>query len=543
TVSPLALAQTDPDAAYIPPPPPGLVKRLQQEGQTSAHDSTRIIPRVAPEMTPEPYSPAEVPPPPLARPSMDAAPAVVPEVVSNEPYVPAMMERMNAEASAVTPSGDFQRLEDVLRASYIDNPTLRAARSEMKATHERLPQAQAGWKPTLAGEAAVTWADIDQSPAAVVGGGDGTTSTQVGLSATQPLYRGGRTVAAVDGAENLINAQRAILNATEQRIMRDVATAYMDVVRDQAVLELRTNNKAVIERQLEATSDRFEVGELTRTDVSQAEARLAGAEADRTRAVGNLRTSRSIYRQLTGMEAGALGYPQLAFNIPPTLDSAMKVAEADNPAVVASRFRHKASQSDIKGIFGELLPLVQLFASWDKEYDPQPGILDEVTTSAIGVNATVPFYSGGATRSRVREAKYIANQRMITIQETVRQAVQEAVANWESLAAAKAEITSREAQVAAAAIAREGVYQEAELGSRTILDTLDADQEYLDAQVALVTARRNETVATFFLASTLGLLTPKTLGFSEIAADHDAHLKYTTGKILGMDVDIVEEGR
>lgn len=473
----------DHDAAYIPPPPPGLAQ--------------------------------------------EAVPAEVTVEVTAAP-------------SAANP--DFQRLEDVLRASYADNPTLRAARAELRATNERLPQAQAGWKPTLSGEANVTWADIDQSPAAA-NAGNGTTSKQLGLSATQPLYRGGRTVAGVDSAENVIQAQRAILNATEQRIMRDVATAYMNVVRDEAVLELRTSNKAVIEKQLQATRDRFEVGELTRTDVAQAEARLARAEADRTSAVGNLRTSRSVYEQLTGFAPGALGYPQLAFALPPKLEGAVMLAEADNPAVVASRHRHRAAQSDIGSVFGELLPQVQLFGSWSKEYDPQPGILDDVTTTAVGVSATVPLYTGGATRARVREAKYVANQRMITIQETVRQAKQEAVANWESLAAAQAEITSREAQVNAAAMAREGVYQEAELGARTVLDTLDADQEYLDAQVALVTARRNETVATFFLAATLGLLTPQNLGFPEIALDHDAHLRRSTGKILGMDVDLDDKGR
>jgi outer membrane protein TolC len=185
---------------------------------------------------------------------------------------------------------------------------------------------------------------------------------------------------------------------------------------------------------------------------------------------------------------------------------------------------------------------VQLYGSLSKEYDPQPGTFDENTTTAVGVTASWPFYVGGATRSRVRQAKYIANQRYMTVLETVRQARQDTVANWEALAAARAEIDSREAQVTAARVAREGVYQEAELGSRTILDTLDADQEYLDAQVALVTARRNETVATFYLAATLGLLTPDVLGFPEIAEDHDAHLAWTEDKILGMDVDIGDKG-
>lgn len=469
--------------------------------------------------------------------AQDAAQAVDP----NAAYVPPPLAAPHAKLDPSAPSPkDFQPLEDVLRWTYANNPTLRAARAELKATHEELPQAQAGYKPTVAADADATWAHIESDPDTTA---DGSFSKQVGLTATQPLYRGGRTVAGVDSAESRIAAQTAILDATEQRIMRDVATAYMNVVRDQALLDLRTNNKTVIKRQLDATHDRFEVGELTRTDVSQAEARLARAEADRTQALGNLRTSRSVYEQLVGMPAGGLGYPKLSFTIPDTLDAAIAMAEQKNPSVIASKFVHKASKSDIDGIFGELLPEVSLFGSIDKEYDPQPGTFDETTTSAVGVTASWPLYTGGATRSRVRQAKYVSSQRYMTILETVRQARQDTVENWETLAAAKAEIDSREAQVTAAGVAREGVYQEAELGSRTILDTLDADQEYLDAQVALVTARRNETVANFYLAATLGLLTPANLGFSEIAEDHDAHLAYTEGKILGMDVDIDDKGQ
>lgn len=544
SVSPLALAQSDNvdwDAAYVPPPPPGLAAKMSAERVIPA--VVDDVPAAAPVAATAPAAPAAEEPVAEEKPAPEK-PAAAVTLDPSVDYNPAPPPKPRAEDLAVIapPRTDFQRLEEVLRSSYADNPTLRAARAELKATHERMPQAQAGYKPTLSGEAAITYADIDQSPRAATGF-DGTTSKQVGLTASQALYRGGRTVAAIDGAENLIMAQRAILNATEQRVMRDVATAYMDVVRDTALLELRTNNKAVIERQLEATRDRFEVGELTRTDVSQAEARLASAEAERTRALGNLRTSRSVYAQLTGMQPGALGYPQLSFNIPATLDAATTVAQEQNPAVVASRYRHKASVADIDGVFGELLPFISSYVSWDREYDPQPGGVDDNTTTALGITASIPFYQGGAIRSRVRQAKYTANQQMMNIQESTRQAQQETTGNWESLKAAQAEIISREAQVTAAKIAREGVYQEAELGARTVLDTLDADQEYLDAQVALVTARRNETVATFFLAATLGLLTPQTLGFPEIAEDHEAHLAWTEGKILGMDIDIKDEAR
>jgi outer membrane protein len=588
-----AMAQYDPNAAYIPPPPPGLAKAMNRvnvaqntvnnapAGHVDAipmastqHNVEKIIDHPATSITPATQAVTLTPP---------AGSSVPAQVISAEKAVPVAEKIENnldlksaghepikssrslkrevgvleaeiadeLEGSAaskalvneggkivINNTGQVQKLEHVLLESYVDNPTLRAARSELKAVHERLPQAQAGWKPTVTVDADVNKAKLSQSPGKLRY--DGTTSKSVGIDVVQPLYRGGRTMAAVDGASYVIGAQRAILNATEQRIMQDVAIAYMDVVRDQAVLELRTNNKTVIEKQLEATRTRFEVGELTKTDVSQAEARQARAEADVTRARAVLKSSEANFTRLAGLVPGTLGYPRLNFNFPKDLDQATAFAESNNPAVIASKFTHKASITDIDGIFGELLPSISLFAAADKEYDPQPGSLDSSESAVFGVNASIPLYQGGATRSRVRQAKYNANKRLVNIQETIRSSQSETITNWEAWHASKAEIFSREAQVDAARIAREGVYQEADLGSRTILDTLDADQEYLDAQVALVGARRNEIVAQFALANTLGILTPQTLGFPDTQEDFDAHLEWTASKILGMDVDIVD---
>ncbi len=408
------------------------------------------------------------------------------------------------------PTKPTQSLQRSLEWTYQNNPTLQAARAQLRAIQEQLPQAYAGWKPTVLGEASITNTDIDGSN---FGGATGSTAKDVVLSLNQPIYRGGTTFANVKGARAVIQAQLASLSKVEQDVLLDAATAYMNVLRDQALLDLSQNNYDVIDKQREATQDRFDVGELTKTDVSQAEARLAGAQSDIINARGNLKTSKAIFQQIIGFMPGALEKPNIELVDPLDLETAIIQGEETSPDVLTSFYLHQASENDIDSVFGELLPEVSFSSSWNRTRDPAPGLIDEQTTKAIGITATIPLYQAGSVRSRVREAKYTSNQRLLQITETKREVRQRIISAWEDLQAARAEIDSRKAQVDAAAIAREGVHSEAELGSRTILDALDADQELLDAKVALVTAQRNKTVAEFGLLAVLGFLTPEKLQF------------------------------
>ena len=430
-------------------------------------------------------------------------------------------------------SAGTQNLFDVLRYAYANNPTILAARAELLATQERLPQAQAGWKPSadLTGEIGRTWIDGNG------GGADGSTYKTGEITASQPLYRGGRTTAQISSARNAIMAQRAFLMATEQNILLQVVAAYMNVLRDQSLYDLAVNNKDVIARQLDASRARFEVGDVTRTDVSQSEARLAQSEANRVNALGNLRSSIAIYQRVAGLPPATLAFPAMTLPIPQTLEASVEMAETYNPNVIAADFLHNAAEEDIDAVFGELLPQVGLFGSYNHTIDPSPGTVDKTTFKAIGISATIPLYEAGSTRSRTRQAKNIARQRLIEVQEAERLARQQAVSSWEDHLAAKAEIQSREAQVEAARVARDGVHKEAELGTRTILDALNADQELLDAESALVTARRNEVVAQFALATSLGLMSPEALGFPELSLNYDEHIKEITGKIFSTDTD------
>ena len=427
-------------------------------------------------------------------------------------------------------------LQDSLRLAYLNNPVLRAARSELLSTQELLPQAQAGYKPTISSDLGITGTDVEGSN---FGGGGETTSKDVGLSLNQPLYRGGKTTAEAKAARLTISAQEAVLHAREQEVLRDAATAYADVYRDEALLSLALNNRDVIERQLEAATQRFEVGELTRTDVSQSQSRLAEAEAGIISARGDMRASHARFEKLVGMLPGHLQKPHIRLKVPNNLQTALSVADEQNPRIVAADYSYQAAEEDVDGIWAELLPEAGFFTSWDRTYDPSPGLIDEQTTKAIGVSATIPLYQAGGVRSRVRQAKHDANRRYLEILDVRREIRREATANWEDLQAARAEIRSRLAQVEAAKIAQQGVHAETEFGSRTVLDALDADQELLDARVALVSTQRDEIAATFNLMGTLGLLTPEQLGFPEEEKHFDANLEKITKTIFNTDVDRV----
>ncbi len=306
---------------------------------------------------------------------------------------------------------DFQKLEDVLRHAWRGNPRIQAAREELRGKYELVPQARAGWKPTAEASANVTkaWLDGDNF------GGGGSTSKQLGVTMSEPLYRGGRTVAATRSARATVTAQTALLNDAEQQLMLEVATAYMDVLRAGAQLRLAENYKTLIGRQLDGSRARFRAGDATMTDVSQGEARGAEADALIAAARGNLNKSGAVYAGLTGLQPGTMGYPQLSFAFPPTRDAAVEQARRDNPVIVASRSLQEASEADIDTIFGELLPRLALNGSWDRQYDPQPGLVDKATARSVALVLTVPLYEAGATRSRVRQAKHEANRRYLAL--------------------------------------------------------------------------------------------------------------------------------
>ncbi|MFQ5776199.1 MAG: TolC family outer membrane protein [Kiloniellaceae bacterium] len=424
--------------------------------------------------------------------------------------------------SACVAPARAQSLTEALAAAYTTNPTLRAARAELRAVNEGVPQALSNWRPDVTVSASGGKQNFE-TETSFFSAQQNTTPLEAAVTLTQPVYRGGRTIAGTQAAENDVRAQRASLTTVEQSVLLDAATAYMDVWRDQAVIEFNLSNERVIRRQLEATQDRFTVGEVTRTDVAQAETRLAVATADRIAAEGALTASRAAFEEVVGIVPEVLAPPPPLQGLPGTQEDVVALAIARNPDVLAATFAEKAARNRVREVIGELLPSVSLTATASRSEETSQR--DSLTKRAqVLAQLTVPLYQQGAVSSRVREAKQISSQRRIEIEARRRRAEQEAVSAWEALLTARAQIRSFESGVRSAEIALEGVRQENLVGARTILDILDAEQELLDARVNLVRSRRDEIVAGFQVLSVIGRLTARDLKLP--VAIHDPEIDY-----------------
>ncbi|BAE51049.1 TolC family outer membrane protein [Paramagnetospirillum magneticum] len=427
-----------------------------------------------------------------------------------------------------------ETLEEVLASTYSSNPTLLARRAKLRSTDEGVPQALSNWRPTVSLTGSVGRGSYDNntlSPYSM----SRTPRTQA-LTLSQPLFRGGRTLAATAQAENNVLSERAQLAATEQTILLAAATAYLNVVRDDAVLKLSINNEQVLRRQYEATEERFKVGELTRTDVSQAEARLAKATADRVAAEGNLQSSRANYVNNVGRPPEALVTPAQPPALPQSLDDVTSTALAANPTVVSADFTHAAAKDGVDLVFGELLPTVSLSADISRNFETSTRE-NSSTAREVLLNVSVPLYESGSVYSRVRASKHTAGQRRIEADQARRDAVETGTKSWETLQAARAQARSYQAQIKASELALAGVREESKVGSRTILDVLNAEQELFDARVNLVKAQRDVLAGAYQVKSALGQMTAQGLNLPVAVYDPTKHYDDVRGQWFGNGID------
>ncbi len=426
-----------------------------------------------------------------------------------------------------------QTLQDALAKAYLSNPSLLAARARLRATDEGVAQALAGWRPTVELNYDVGQSRVDSRNSSVTLN----RTPRIGsLSITQNLYRGGRTVANTRRAEFDIQVQRARLMVTEQRVMFDAVSAYMDVVRDQAVLRLNQGNERVLQRQLEATRDRFEVGEVTRTDVAQAESRISRARSERVRSAGDLERSRAAYRRVVGDAPGLLKPAKVLDGQPESETAAQDTARQNNANVVAARFDERASAANVKSVSADLFPRVDLEAEL-RRADETSSRGSRTDSSSITAQFTVPLYQAGGVSSRIREARQVNSQRRRELEQSVREAIESATRAWQALTTAQSRIEAFTSQVRATGIALDGVRQEAQVGSRTVLDVLDAEQEMLDSRVNLVRAQRDEVVASYDLRRSTGSLTGRQLGLAVEIYDFDRHYKSVRKRWYGWEID------
>jgi outer membrane protein len=411
-----------------------------------------------------------------------------------------------------------ETLQEALALAFKNNPELQAARERLKAVDETLSIASSRWKPGVSLNGNVNRSRSKTEIKSAIGSGalfrGGTTlrtSQTTSLAISQPIFRGFRTIAGTAEARANISAQEAGLKATEQTILLEASTAYLDVLKDTSVVDLRINNVQVLTRQLEATRDRFSVGEITRTDVAQAEARRASSISARILAEGNLLSSRATYLSVIGVAAEDLVSPNIFSGFPRSRDDAISAAEKNNLSLIAAGFASEAAVQRLKAVQGELLPSVSLEGQLSKAWNT---IADRSTadTTSARVTVSLPLYQGGANYARLRQSRHTARQLQFQADQALLSARESATTAWESDSAARASIEAIKSQIAASSIALEGVQRESEVGSRTVLDVLDAEQELLDAKVGLVRAERDQFVSTLVLLSAIGALTGDSLG-------------------------------
>jgi len=403
-----------------------------------------------------------------------------------------------------------ESLTDALTAAYATNPTLAAQRAQLRATDESVPQALSGWRPTVQAQGTYGATHSESTlNSGIKSKGDVEPYTG-SVTLSQNVFAGGRTVNATDQAEFAVQAGREVLRSVEQATLFNAVQAYMNVIRDQSTVELNRSNVEVLQRQLEATTDRFRVGELTRTDTAQAEARLSLSKSNLTAAEAQLTASRAFYERVVGQMPGTLEKPPAVTTLPESEEAARAIAERNNPTLQAARYAERANSEAISVAKGVLLPSVDIQAQYQYGRDPSLTIRDVEESSLVGV-LTIPLYQGGTEYSQVREAKELHNQSRLEVAAAMRE-VDEAVRNaWDTLRSSRAKIISTKEGVNASEIALEGVRQESEVGARTTLDVLNAEQETLNARVALVSAERDLAVAEYGLLAAMGFLTAEAL--------------------------------
>jgi outer membrane protein len=413
-------------------------------------------------------------------------------------------------------SASADTLRDALVSAYETNPSLTAAREGQKATNEGVPLAKANGRPDVTVQPTY-FENIMQD-----GGSSVTQARGINVNGTvsAPLYAGGGIRNAIRAAENRVEAGFANLRGTESAIFSAVVGAYMDVIRDESIVELNRAQVGVLSVNLEATRDRFEIGDLTRTDVAQSEARLALATSSLESARANLIRSKEIYIQLVGREPGRLEAPPPLPNLPGTPDNAVIVALENNPDLIAAREGREAASFDRRAANASRLPTISVFTSpsysnaLNSVSSNIPGFQADNSsfTAQAGVRATIPLYQGGQPAAQIRQAQARLGQAQELEIAAEREVIAQTRAAYASWKAAQDVITASERAVAANELSLEGTRAENSVGNRTILDILNAEQELLNSKVQLVTARRNAYVAGFTLLAAMGRAEARDLG-------------------------------
>ncbi len=460
---------------------------------------------------------------------------------------------MTVTAVGLVNPANAESLAEALALAYSNNPTLNAARAGVRATDESVPLAKSALRPQIFGSADYSSAWSRVNPSGTVQqltGFDPVTNQPIftaqpiprttshlqpygfGVTISQTLFDGFKTRNNVESAQAAVFASRETLRNTEQNVLFDAASAYMDVIRDTAVLGYRERALEFLREQVRSERTRFDVGESTRTDVAQAESSLEFNVAAYEQARAQVQTSIAIYRQIIGIDPKGLKAPAgVGKLLPQNIDRALEIAFGEHPAILATKYAVDQADWDVKSAESDLLPRIDLQASSNRRFTGTGTTTDDATISA---NLTVPIYQGGAVSATIRQSKEILGQRWIEVDETVDNIRAAVVSAYGQLQAARASIEANRAQVRAANLALEGTIEERAVGQRTALDVLRAQQDVLIAQISLATSERDAIVAGYAVLSAIGRLSSDTLKLAVVRYSPEDHYLAVKDKWIGL---------
>jgi outer membrane protein len=506
---------------------------------------------LAPSSPPSPSAAPPTPSTPPPAPARMAAPPPAPPATTTSQTLPVMKpvtgpaktvrtgQTKPIIATDMVATGVPHTLNEALAATYSYQPALQAERAKLRATDETVPAALAGWRPTVqfsgsGGYGSGTTRSYSFVSHSILKSPSDRLIGSASVQAQQTIYNGGKNQATINRAKNQVFAERATLIAQEQTSFTNSVNAYVGVIQAQQQLDLNLNNEIVLAKQLQATNDRFRVGEITRTDVAQAEAALAGATAQRETSEGQLETARGTFQQIVGV----LPPPNL---IPPQpLDlglknetEAIKEAVTNNPQVIAAQFNDAAAKDSIDVALAQLLPSVTLQGQIFQQNNVS-GWSTQSNGYQVTANLAVPIYQGGTEYAGVRQARQLEQQTQRLVDDARRTAIQNAVQAWETLIAARAAADSTRSAIRANEIALEGVEREAIVGSRTTLDVLNAQQQLLNSRTSLVQNLAQLVNASYAVAAAVGRLTARDMHLPVPLYDETAYYKAVRDKWTGL---------
>jgi outer membrane protein len=432
-------------------------------------------------------------------------------------------------------------LEGSLALAYQNNPQINSQRAATRATDEGVGVALSGYRPQVSATAQIGEQYLDTLSKGNSGIGYTKSTGAIaigtyGLTTKQTLFNGFQTASKTRQAEGQVFSQRETLRNTEQTILLSAATAYMNLLRDAALLELQRNNVKVLEATLRQTRDRFTAGEVTRTDLAQAESSLAAGRSSLHAAESNYTTSKSAYVQVVGVEPGKLASASPVDRFfPPSLNAALVRAASQNPNIMIAMYNVDVAVEQVKVTEAALYPSVSVNGSFQKNYGSTSSLTNlEALSGSVVAQLTAPIYNGGGEYASIRQAKETLGQRRIDL-DTARLSVQQNVTqSWGQLEAAKAQVDSSTAQVTSSEIALDGVREEARVGQRTTLDVLNAQQTLVQARTNLVTAQHDRIVASYAVLASVGSLSPQILGLHIETYDPTVHYQQVRDNWIGV---------